>query len=130
MNNQTQITPEMLIFIAGIFSLFLIGFTLVIREMVKAMSKDDVDVKIEKNQEVSRIDNDVEWILAYKSPTPGLSIEFMPMVTLKGYKKLDGKDSAKFHELMNELKIECIKLKVHFKGEVYDLSGKIKQSKS
>lgn len=41
MNNQTQITSEMLIFIAGIFSLFLIGFTLVVREMVKAMSKEE-----------------------------------------------------------------------------------------
>ncbi len=41
MNNQPQITPDMLIFISGIFSLFLIGFTLVVREMVKAMNKDE-----------------------------------------------------------------------------------------
>jgi len=41
MNHTPQITPDMLIFISGIFSLFLIGFTLVVREMVKAMRKDE-----------------------------------------------------------------------------------------
>lgn len=47
MNNQTQITPEMLIFIAGIFSLFLICFTLVICEIIKSMEKEDSENKSE-----------------------------------------------------------------------------------
>lgn len=38
---KTEISPDMLIFIAGIGSLFLIGFTLVIVEIIKSMNDDD-----------------------------------------------------------------------------------------
>ncbi len=41
MNQTPEISADMLIFIAGIFSMFLIGFTLVICEIIKSMNNDD-----------------------------------------------------------------------------------------
>ena len=63
-------------------------------------------------------------ILMYTFATPGLSTSFRPLVTLKGFEKIDEKDNKRFHELMNELKHECLKLEIHFKTEIYQLGYK------
>lgn len=57
--------------------------------------------------------------MLYKFATPGPSTSFTPMVTLKGFEKIESKDNKKFHELMNEIKYECLKMKVHFKAEIF-----------
>ena len=58
--------------------------------------------------------------LMYLFSTPGKSTEFTPSFTLKGFEKIEKKDSRRFHKLMSELKYECQKLEVHFSGEVYE----------
>ena len=55
MQQITTIDGEMLIFMAGIFSLFLIGFTLVIVEMVKSMN-DKTD-KFLKDRKIKQDEN-------------------------------------------------------------------------
>ena len=60
-------------------------------------------------------------VLMYTFPTPGKSVGFgRAMVTLKGFDKIESKDSQRLHELMNEIKRECQKLEVHFKAEIYE----------
>lgn len=60
-------------------------------------------------------------VLMYTFATPGLSEGFgSPMVSLKGFEKIENKDSKRFHELMNELKFECLKLEVHFQGQILE----------
>jgi hypothetical protein len=60
-------------------------------------------------------------VLMYTFATPGQSIGFgRPMVTLKGFEKIEAKDNKRFHELMNELKYECLKMEVHFKAEILE----------
>ena len=63
-------------------------------------------------------------VLVYNFPTQGLSTSFKPLVTLKGYKKINKKNSSRFHELMNELKYECLKLEVNFKSEIWKFGDK------
>jgi len=47
-----ELTPEMLIFIAGIFSLFLIGFTLVVVQMINALNgKNEEEINQESVNE-------------------------------------------------------------------------------
>ena len=57
----------------------------------------------------------------YTFATPGISMGFgRPMVSLKGFEKIEEKDDTRLHELMNEIKIECLKLEVHFKAEIFE----------
>ena len=55
MQQLKTIDGEMLIFMAGIFSLFLIGFTLVVVEMVKSMN-DKTD-KFFKERKIKKDEN-------------------------------------------------------------------------
>jgi len=60
-------------------------------------------------------------VLMYTFATPGPSVGFgRPMVSLKGYEKIEKKDNKNLHRLMNEIKIECLKLEVHFKAEIFE----------
>jgi len=65
-------------------------------------------------------------VLMYTFPTLGISTGFgRPIVTLKGFEKIDKKDNKKLHELMNEIKHECQKLEVHFEANIFE-TGDIK----
>lgn len=61
-------------------------------------------------------------VLLYRDRCVGSSLSFSPIVSLSGFEKIKDKDDERFHDLMNELKNECRKLKVNFKAEIYDLS--------
>ena len=68
-------------------------------------------------------------VLIYKFRTPGISVGFgRPMVTLKGFEKIENKDNKRFHELMHKLKYECQKLEVHFKAEIFETADIISNS--
>ena len=56
-------------------------------------------------------------VLIYKEARVGLSFEFMPLVTLKGFEHLSD-DEKEIHELMNKIKIRCKTLKLHFNAEL------------
>ena len=60
-----------------------------------------------------------EMVMLYRFQTPGPSCSFSPLVTLKGFEIIEGKDNKRFHELMNELKYECLKLEVHFESKIH-----------
>ena len=61
-------------------------------------------------------------VLMYTFATPGPSGSFRPLVSLKGFEKLDHKDAKRFHELMNQIKYECLKLDVHFEAKIFETS--------
>ena len=63
-------------------------------------------------------------VLMYSFATPGPSTSFRPIVTLKGFEKIDEKNNKRFHELMNELKYECLKLEVHFEAEIWQFGDR------
>ena len=58
-------------------------------------------------------------IRIYHFQTLGPSFSFYPWVTLIGSELIEDKDNKRFHELMNELKVECLRLKVNFEAKVY-----------
>lgn len=58
-------------------------------------------------------------IRIYHFQTLGPSFSFYPWVTLIGSELIEDKDNKMFHELMNELKVECLRLKVNFEAKVY-----------
>ena len=66
------------------------------------------------------VNSESDMVKMYIFQTPGPSCSFSPMVTLKGFEKIEGKDNKRFHELMNELKYECLKLEVHFESKIYE----------
>jgi hypothetical protein len=55
----------------------------------------------------------------YRFQTPGPSFSFYPWVTLIGAELIEAKDNKRIHELMNELKVECLRLKVNFEAKIY-----------
>jgi len=66
------------------------------------------------------VNSESDKVLMYRFQTPGPSFAFSPLVTLKGFEKIEEKECKRFHELMNELKIECLKLEVHFEAKIYN----------
>ena len=71
--------------------------------------------------ETKKKNNQSDKIAIYKFATPGHSMGFgQPMVTLKGFEKIEKKDNKKFHKLMNQIKYECLKLEVHFDAKIYE----------
>jgi len=60
-----------------------------------------------------------EEIILFTFQTIGSSVEFRPTVTLQGSEELEGKDTKKLYDLMNQIKLECLNLKVHFESKVY-----------
>jgi len=63
-------------------------------------------------------------VLMYMFATPGMSTGFgRPIVSLTGFEKIEEKDNKRFHELMHEIKQECLKLEIHFKAEIYHLTN-------
>ncbi len=60
-------------------------------------------------------------VLLYQFDSVGMSSSIPPLVTLKGFDLIEGKDSKKFHELMNQIKFECLKMDVSFEGNIYKI---------
>ena len=60
-------------------------------------------------------------VLLYQFDSVGISSSIPPLVTLKGFDLIEGKDSKKFHELMNKIKFECLKMDVSFEGNIYKI---------
>lgn len=58
-------------------------------------------------------------IRLYRFQTLGPSFSFHPWVILSGVELIEAKDNKRFHELMNELKIECLRLEVNFEAKIY-----------
>ena len=52
-------------------------------------------------------------VLMYTFNRIGLSFEFMPLVSLKGFEHLPA-DEKEIHDLMNKIKIRCKELKLDF----------------